>query len=57
VNLNCGAESILAFQLAHYAMAAIARRPLATGAVQEPNARDTIAMKINSKGTQQLAGA
>jgi hypothetical protein len=57
VNLNCGAESILAFQLAHYALAAIARRPRTMSGTQEPNASDTIALKINSKGTQQLAGA
>lgn len=57
VNLNCGAESILAFQLAHYAMVALAQRPIAGKTRQEPNAPDTIAMKINSKGTQQLAGA
>lgn len=57
VNLNCGAESILAFQLAHYALAAIARRPRTMPGTQEPNASDTIALKINSKGTQQLAGA
>lgn len=61
VNLNTGAESILAFQLSHYAMVAMARRPHVgttfDTARQEPNAPDTIAMKINSKGTQQLAGA
>lgn len=57
VNLNCGAESILAFQLAHYAMVQMAKRPLADETRQEPNASDTIALKINSKGTQQLAGA
>jgi glycosyltransferase involved in cell wall biosynthesis len=55
VNLNCGAESILAFQLAHYALSAIARRPRAMTGTQEPNAPDTIALKINSKGAQQLA--
>ena len=57
VNVNCGAESILAFQLAHYALSAIARRPRTMTGGQEPNAPDTIALKINSKGTQQLAGA
>ena len=55
VNLNCGAESILAFQLAHYALCAIARRPRIMPGTQEPNAPDTIALKINSKGAQQLA--
>lgn len=56
VNLNCGAESILAFQLAHYAMVQIARRPGSATLAQEPISPPAIAMKINSKGTQQLAG-
>lgn len=57
VNLNCGAESILAFQLAHYAMCSLANR---NGATRNDNAKgmaDTLPGRINNKGSQKLAGA
>ena len=57
VNLNCGAESILAFQLAHYAMCGLANR---TGNGQTAASRavgEAVPERINNKGAQQLAGA
>lgn len=57
VNMNCGAESILAFQLAHYAMCGLANR---TGNGQAKASRvvgEAVPNRINSKGAQQLAGA
>ncbi len=64
VNLNCGAESILAFQLAHYAMCSLANRNGASrpeGALvlgdAVPGRIASAADRINSKGSQQLAGA
>lgn len=57
VNLNCGAESILAFQLAHYAMCRLANR---TGTGQPVSGKipvDARPERINYKGAQQLAGA
>lgn len=57
VNLNCGAESILAFQLAHYAMCRLANRS-GTGKPVASNVPAAVGPKqINYKGTQQLAGA
>jgi len=57
VNLNCGAESILAFQLAHYAMCRLANRS-GTGKHTASNVPEAVGpTHINYKGTQQLAGA
>ncbi|MCX7284519.1 MAG: glycosyltransferase family 4 protein [Novosphingobium sp.] len=69
VNLNCGAESILAFQLAHYALAGLrkltgAQHVIGQGPVDadpgkaRPNDRAADrAEAINSKGAHNLAGA
>lgn len=57
VNLNCGAESILAFQLSHYAMYALARATRSPQKVETDRPADHLVQTTNSKGTQQLAGA
>lgn len=57
VNLNCGAESILAFQLAHYAMCRLANRTGTGQPVSGASPVDARPERINYKGTQQLAGA
>ena len=62
VNLNCGAESILAFQLAHYAMCRLANRSgtgrSGTGkTIAATMPSDVRPERINYKGTQQLAGS
>lgn len=57
VNLNCGAESILAFQLAHYAMCRLANRAGTGQPVSGTSPVDARPERINYKGTQQLAGA
>lgn len=57
VNLNCGAESILAFQLAHYSICAVAGRTAEGRAILGGRASKKIAERINSRGAQQLAGA
>lgn len=57
VNLNCGAESILAFQLAHYAMCRLANRTGTGTPVAGKIPVDAKPDRINYKGAQQLAGA
>lgn len=57
VNLNCGAESILAFQLAHYSICAVAGRTAEGRAILAGRTSEKIAERINSRGAQQLAGA
>lgn len=56
VNLNCGAESILAFQLSHYAMRRLANRSGAGKTVTGTVPKDVRPEQVNYKGTQQLAG-
>ena len=56
VNLNCGAESILAFQLAHYAMRRLASHSGTGKTVAATMPADVRPERINNKGTQQLAG-
>lgn len=56
-NLNCGAESILAFQLAHYAMCRLASRTGTDKPVSGKILVDAMPERINYKGAQQLAGA
>jgi glycosyltransferase involved in cell wall biosynthesis len=54
-NLNCGAESILSFQLAHYAMRRLANRSGTGKPLSAKQPQDTSPERLNKKGTQQLA--